>query len=266
MAEQHGPPPQWGAVFDALSSRYDQSGVPFFGPIARALADRLAVSSGERVLELGCGRGALTLLLAEAVGAEGRVDALDLSGEMVALTRAVTEGLSQVSVAQGDAADPSATGAPYDVVAASLVLFFLPDPTAAVRRWRALVRPGARAGVTTFAAPTPSWRAMEAAFDEALGQPVSQGPYGGPFADDEGVEAVFRAAAWADVRTEVSVHDVPFRDLAQWEEYVDGTALRGLWAQLDDAGRARVRSRVADLLDADGGRLQIAVRHTLARA
>src|SRR5215468_9481746 len=117
-----------------MATSYDQSGVPFYGVIAGRLADRLAVGPGERVAELGCGRGALTLLMADAVGSAGRVDAVDVSTEMVARTREAAADLSQVSVAVGDAADPPLREASYDVAAGSLVIFFLPDPGAALRR------------------------------------------------------------------------------------------------------------------------------------
>jgi len=261
--------PEWGAVFDAVSASYDQSGVPYFGPIATALAGRLAVRTGERVVELGCGRGALTLLLADAVGATGRVDAVDLSPAMVALAREATAGLPQVSATVADAADPPLAEASYDVAAASLVLFFLPDPVAGLARWRELVAAGGRAGVTTFARPTPSWAAMELILEEAVAAEADAATLrsgsGGPFASDEGVEGLFAEAGWREPRTEVEVLDVPFLDIDQWQAWLHGSALRSLWIQLTPPGRAEVCERVAELLDAEGGRVQVAIRHTLAR-
>ena len=263
------PSPQWREVFDAVSAIYDQSGVPFFGPIAQALAERLAVAPGERVAELGCGRGALTLPLAASVGSQGRVDAVELSPQMAALATEATAGLPQVSVVVGDAAEPPLTPGGYDVVAASLVIFFLPDPVAALRRWRELVVAGGRAGVTTFATPTPSWAEMEAIFQDVLEPGVDgrdlRGGVTGPFGSDAGVEGLFQAAGWREVETEVSIHDVPFGDLGQWEQWVQGTALRSLWVPLTVQGREQVLAGIGGLLDREGGRLQLAARHTLAR-
>ena len=75
------------ATFDAVADDYDQSGVPFFVPTAQGLVDALAPLPGERALDLGCGRGAVTSLLARAVLPTGSVDAVDLSPAMVEHTR-----------------------------------------------------------------------------------------------------------------------------------------------------------------------------------
>ncbi len=67
------------AVFDMVADDYDQSGVSFFQPIADRLAAALDVRPGERAVDVGCGRGAVTLRLAEAVGDTGHVTAVDVA-------------------------------------------------------------------------------------------------------------------------------------------------------------------------------------------
>ena len=141
----------WAAMFDGIAPSYDQSGVPFFGPIAEGLVQRLQPASGERVLDLGSGRGAATIPLAEAVGPDGSVTAVDASGRMVELLSATLaeRGIANVTVQQGDAAAPPP--GPYDVVSASLLLFFLPDPVAGLAAWGRELAAGGRVGVSTFA-------------------------------------------------------------------------------------------------------------------
>ncbi|WP_179118504.1 methyltransferase domain-containing protein [Saccharothrix sp. ALI-22-I] len=90
------------------------------------------------VVDLGCGTGSLTALLAEA-GYE--VYGLDLSARMVAAARAKVAG---VEFRQGDAARPPYPAESFDVVLARHVLWALPDPAAALDRWRALLKPGGR--------------------------------------------------------------------------------------------------------------------------
>ena len=51
------------------------------------LLARLSLTGGESVLEIGCGTGALTLPLAEAVGEHGRVVAIDISEPMLSAAR-----------------------------------------------------------------------------------------------------------------------------------------------------------------------------------
>jgi len=57
----------------------------------------------------------------------------------------------------GDAMAPDLAGESYDIVASSLVLFFLPDPLVALRAWRGLLVVGGRIGVSTFGSYDTRW-------------------------------------------------------------------------------------------------------------
>jgi SAM-dependent methyltransferase len=95
-----------------------------------------------RVTDLGCGTGTLAVLMA-AAGFEVR--GLDLSDRMVAAARAKAERERvALEVRQGDAALPPYADASTDVVIARHVLWALPDPEDALRRWTRMLRPGGR--------------------------------------------------------------------------------------------------------------------------
>ena len=151
-----------------------------------------APTSGESALDLGCGRGAVTALLPDAVGPDGSVTALDLSAAMVEHTRSL---VPTAEVVKGDAARPDLGGATYDVVTASLVLFFLPEPLAVAGRWLDLLAPGGRLGLTTFGPQNDLWRHVDALFKPYLPphlrDPRVVGP-DSPFATDERFEALLR--------------------------------------------------------------------------
>jgi SAM-dependent methyltransferase len=130
--------------WDTQSSRYDED--PDHGlrdPAAReawrAHLTQWLPEPPATVLDLGCGTGSLSLLALEA---GHRVCGVDLSLAMVAEATAKCAGLA-ATFAVGDAADPPATG-PVDAVLVRHLLWTLPDPHAALRRWLALLRPGGR--------------------------------------------------------------------------------------------------------------------------
>ena len=267
MAVETGENP-WPGMFDQIADQYDQSGVPWFGPIARGLVELLEPRPGERFLELGPGRGALTVPLARAVGADGRVDALDMAPSMVRLLREDLEGrgVTNVSVAVGDASDPRPPDTAYDGVASSLVLFFLPDPVAGLVAWHRLLRPGGRAGIATFQPWAGRFAELLGLVAEYAGPPERGGT---AFDTDEGVEQLFRAAGYSDVRTVPRTFPIPFLDLDQWHTWSQATALRRVWTDTDPAQHAEILERAGDILDAardSDGRivLDIGIRYTLA--
>src|SRR6187431_3197715 len=111
------------ATFDKVADTYDATSIDFMGPIAAGLVAELAVRPGERVLDVGCGRGAALLPLAAATGTTGRVTGIDLSPRMIELTAAdvLAAGLQEsVEVRVGDAQDLDVEDGSFDVVASSL--------------------------------------------------------------------------------------------------------------------------------------------------
>jgi ubiquinone/menaquinone biosynthesis C-methylase UbiE len=110
-----------------------------------ALLERVGVAPGARCLDLGCGPGDVTLLLAQIVGPEGRVIGVDMDEEKLAIAaeRARGAGLGNVELRAVDLyALP--TDEHYDLVYSRNVLQHLPEPVEMLRRmWRLTAEGGA---------------------------------------------------------------------------------------------------------------------------
>lgn len=233
------------ALFDRVAETYESVGVPWFAPIGAELVRALAPAPGERAVDLGCGRGATLLPLADAVGPTGRVTGIDLSAGMLTHLEAEVRarGLSTVDLRVMDAGAPSLPPGSYDLAVSSLVLFFLPDPAGALRAWRELLRPGGRLGVSTFAAQDPVWQDVDSVFRpylpaHLLDARTSSGS--GPFGSDAGMEELVSAAGFTGVRTVRFDLPVVFADPEQWRVWSWSHGQRAMWESVPDDRRAGV--------------------------
>lgn len=237
-----------GQIFNSLAAEYDQTGVPFFGPIAGQLVAELAPQEGERCLDVGCGRGAVSRLLTERVGQRGEVLGIDVSSEMV---RLAAQDVPGARFEVGDAVAPGPADAGWDLIASSLVLFFLADPVAALAAWRSRLRRRGRLGITTFGAQDPTI----AAVDELL-KPFLHAHDHRPadvreqFGSDEAVDGMLKAAGYVDVRSERRSLPIVFADADQWFAFSMSTGQRRAWAAVPEGERPAVRARCEALLEA----------------
>ena len=249
-----GPPENpVAALFDRAAATYDRVGVDFFQPIADQLLTHLAAQPGERALDVGCGRGAVLFPLARAVAPAGTAMGLDASEKMVEATAAEAAALGlDVDVRVGDAVLGDDAGT-FDVVASSLVLFFLPDPLRALASWHEHLAEGGRVGAATFGPYDEAWGRVDAVLSPHRAPTVND-PRGtgatSPLASDAGVEGLFRDAGFDDVVTRTSVVDVRFRDEDQWYEWSWSVGQRGMWERIPEEDRAAVRAEAAERMQA----------------
>ena len=134
----------WGATIQSL-----------IRPAAEHMLDAIGIEEGSSVLELACGSGAFTQLLAERVGPDGHVLATDLSPGMVVLAGANADraGMTQVEVREMDGEALEFDEQRFDAVVSSLGLMFFPDPESSVRSQVGAVTPGGRVGAIVISGP-----------------------------------------------------------------------------------------------------------------
>jgi ubiquinone/menaquinone biosynthesis C-methylase UbiE len=116
-----------------------------------ALAD---LRPGERVLDVACGTGVITLAAARAVHPGGAVAGVDVSERMVELARAraAAESLEHVALHRMDAELLAFDDAAFDVALDALGLMYLPDPHAALLEMHRVLRPAGRAVAAVWGA------------------------------------------------------------------------------------------------------------------
>jgi SAM-dependent methyltransferase len=102
-------------------------------PITRRFFHEAGIEPGMRVLDVGCGAGHTSLLVAEMVGEGGEVVGVDRAPAAIAAARANAEGHGNVHFLEGDPAEMSFEQ-PYDAVVGRFVLMFQNHPATMLRR------------------------------------------------------------------------------------------------------------------------------------
>jgi ubiquinone/menaquinone biosynthesis C-methylase UbiE len=129
----------------------------FCGRRRRVFAGLAAASGarpGDRVLDIGCGTGHFTRVMAEAVAPDGSVQGVDPSGEAITRARRLT-GLPNCTFSTGVAEALDAPDGTYDVVVSSLMIHHLPDAlrSRALGEMFRVLRPGGSVLVAEFRPP-----------------------------------------------------------------------------------------------------------------
>jgi len=111
--------------------------------IAQQTIARMELKPGGRVLDLSCGAGWATRLLAEAVsGGQGMAAGLDLSEEMIARARAGSRELENVLFAIGAADEIPWRDEYFDRVLSIESFYYYPDQEAVLRELHRVLAPG----------------------------------------------------------------------------------------------------------------------------
>lgn len=215
-------------------------------PLAARLTEWLEVSAGQRVLDVGCGPGAWTEHLVERLGAD-HVSAIDPSPPFV---EACGSRFPGVDVRQGAANSLPFDDGEFDVVGASLVVHFMPDPVAGVVEMARVAKPGAWVGASVWDLAGrrepmwPIWSALAAIAPEHPGEGTLPGAASGHLAE------IFEQAGLQDIEgTEmaVTITHPTFEEF--WEPYLKGVGPVGaVIAALDPARREQLRATCRERL------------------
>jgi ubiquinone/menaquinone biosynthesis C-methylase UbiE len=207
--------------FAEVADGYDAEQTEFFEPVAEWLVGRAGIRAGARVLDVGCGKGAVSIAAARAAGPDGHVTGIDLAEPMLehARARAGDWGLANVTFQAGDAEATGFGPASFDVVLAGMAIQFLSRPAHAARHWLPLLDTG---GVLAF-----SWSvAQDPRFEPAIAAVDAFVPDGRPkfdafirrppFNQISEVEDMLSGAGYRSITTVTRSSDVTYRTPEEW--------------------------------------------------
>ncbi|MFN7054113.1 class I SAM-dependent methyltransferase [Hyphomonas sp.] len=174
------------------------------GPFAEAIIETVKLSAGQRVTDIGCGAGALSLGI-EAGTVNVDVTGVDVSEPLVALARRRAEAAgarAKFVVADASSWVPEA---PADAVVSRFGVMFFAEPVAAFANIRAGTKPG---GQLSFAcwrpladnpwALTPLMTALPLLKEPpAPPEPGAPGPFA--FGEEARIREILGASGWSEI-------------------------------------------------------------------
>ena len=210
--EQLGP--KWVRIADDMERR--------LAPVNALLLAHAAPVPGERVLDVGCGPGSTTALLAAAVGDQGRVVGVDISETMLAVARKHMP--RNVELLRADAQDHAFGPPPFDLVASRFGVMFFAEPVTAFRNLRRAMRSGSRLCFVAWAplAENPHWQIPLGIAASHVGRPEPKDPRApGPLSlSDEGyVQGILAAAGFGDASVAREQVELPGGPAGQEAEF-----------------------------------------------
>jgi SAM-dependent methyltransferase len=233
-------------TFNVAPEAYDR----FIGRYSRLLSAQMAelagVRGGQRVVEVGCGPGALTAELVTRLG-PAAVTAVDPSEPFVAAARARNPGVTVLQASAEQLPFPDRT---FDAALAQLVVHFMSDPVAGLTEMARVTRPD---GVVAACV-----------WDHAGGQsPLSLFWQAAreldPEVDDESMLAGVREGHLAELFAAAGLHEIQDTVLSAivehpsfeewWEPFTGGVGPAGSYlAGLNAERQADLRERCRSLL------------------
>jgi SAM-dependent methyltransferase len=182
---------------------------------AKALMLAAAPQAGETVLDIGCGAGATSLAMANAVGSAGRVVGIDISQALLqrARVRAGEAGLP-ADFLWADAGRHPFPPRTFDLLVSRLGVMFFDEPVSAFAHLREALRPAGRllflawrSAAENEGASLPMGAALRTLPPPAPASPDAPGPFS--FGDRERVARLLRDAGF--IRIEIAPLDAALR-------------------------------------------------------
>jgi SAM-dependent methyltransferase len=227
--------------FAVPADSYDRFMGRYSVHLSAQLADLAGVTAGQRVIDVGCGPGALTTELVARLGAAD-VAAVDPSESFVAAARA---RLPEVDIRQASAEQLPFSDDGFDAALAQLVVHFMSDPVAGLAEMRRVTHPGGVVAACVWdhaggkGPLSPLWHAAHEL------DPTNTGESELPGSREGDLTRLFEAAGLQEVdetALTVRVEHPTFEDW--WEPFTLGVGPAGVYvARLEPEQQAELREQ-----------------------
>jgi ubiquinone/menaquinone biosynthesis C-methylase UbiE len=221
-------------------------------PVADILIDRAQANAGERIVDVGCGSGAIAIALAQEAGPSGHVLGIDISGPMLERARQIAPASLPVDFVLADATVYPFDPASFDLLVSRFGVMFFAEPVRSFANLRRALKPSGRLAFACWREPreNPFFMVpLQAVYKHApkmpqLG-PEEPGPFA--FASEARVQRILSEAGFTGIAMEpcdLSLDTAIGRGLdAAVESALDiGPAARALAEQPPDVVAAATRS------------------------
>jgi SAM-dependent methyltransferase len=232
--------------FDVPADAYDRYMGRYSSQLSSQMADLAGVAAGQRVLDVGCGPGALTAELVARLG-EAAVSAVDPSESFVTAARERNPG---VDVRQASAEQlPFADGA-FDAAIAQLVVHFMANPVGGLAEMRRVTREGGVVAACVWDHSSEQsplslfWAGAHQLEPDVADESRLRGAREGHLAE------LFASAAIRKIESTVVSATVEHASFdAWWEPFTYGVGLAGAYlASLDPDRQAELREKCRSLV------------------
>jgi SAM-dependent methyltransferase len=233
-------------AFDVAADAYDRFMGRYSSKLSRPFADFAGIEAGQRVLDVGCGPGALTAELVGRTGADS-VAAVDPSEPFVEAARSRLPGVDVQLAAAEDLPHPDAA---FDAALAQLAVHFMTDALAGIAEMARVTRAGGVVAASVWdlagdrAPISPFWEAARELDADVQDESRLAGTRAGHLAELL-VAAGLREVD--EVELSASVEHESFEEW--WRPFTFGVGPAGAYARsLGQAELAELRERCRTLL------------------
>ena len=222
-----------------------------FRPPAELTLNHVEVRKGDRVIDVACGTGIVTRLVAGKVGKSGTIAGVDLNAGMIeAAQRYLTDMDATIEWHQCDVIDLPFADAIFDIAFCQQGLQFFPDKPAALSEIRRVLVPGGTMILTVWSSVSPLFAAIADAADRYINADAAKSalsPYA--YRDGELIKALVTEAGFSAINMEILVVE---RRIGPPEESIPNEIFGGsvgpFVAKLDESTQKTLFDDVAEAL------------------